>query len=593
MGTLDFFRNLGKRKPMPVAPTRALLPANGRVNKAAPPPPIALRPSQSRVIAAPTGFRSVADLPKHKSVASLPGGRIALNQAARQHIFVLELDSADDAFCVVATSEHFNSAVFRGVVSQIVDAGGTMKMSGVADAALISRINREQTESQDSNEPDKQIARDIVKLIDEAMDDGVSDVHIEVRSTGACVRFRVNGKLRIHRDSWETEYVNRMARALHTMADDDSKPTSFTTDCQLSVTRTLTNGIRVKLRVQVSPAYPDEGMDIVIRVLRVAAAAKVLSLETLGYARDHIAMLQYMLSSPHGLIMFSGTTGSGKSTTLQTMMQLIRVDGPGKKLISIEDPPEYVLDGVTQIPVARRKGSTENPFAAAMRSTMRMDPDVIMVGEIRDSESAILMTAMVTSGHLALSTIHTESALGIIDRLRSMGAESDVLSGRGFISGLVFQTLVPTVCKHCRIDYASALDDMSDALKDRVHHVTTATDTLFVESKIGCQYCKFTGFSGRTVCAEMVIPDAVIRDCILDGDMRAARTHWQSLHDSNDPDSMMGTTALEHAILKMRRGDVSPQAVEGELGLLHDFNRQVGPAEPSIDLGEIAELAAV
>jgi len=292
-----------------------------------------------------------------------------------------------------------------------------------------------------------------------------------------------------------------------------------------------------------------------------------------------------MRSSPHGLIVIAGETGSGKTTTLQTIMHMIRSADFGLKLISIEDPPEYVLEGVTQIPVARRRDKPdENPFIAPMRHTMRMDPDVIMIGEIRDNITAELMTGMVTSGHKALTTIHTESALGIIGRLRSMNVDPGVLGGRGFLSGLVFQTLVPTLCPHCKIEFSLDPDSISSPLGKRVSHVTKPGDTLFVESKGGCKQCKFTGISGRTVCAEMVIPDNVIRDAILCGDMRKAREHWVSLRDLRDPNSMIGATALDHAILKMRCGEVSPQAVEGALGLLHDFTREVNFNDETEDI---------
>ncbi|MEJ6002644.1 GspE/PulE family protein [Paucibacter soli] len=492
----------------------------------------------------------------------------------RQHIFVLELATPENAFLIGATREHYGSAAFKSIQERISDLGGSVRQAGIADGALINRINREESEESSGSEDVKPIMRDIEKLVFDAMEERVSDIHIETRGSGAMVRFRINGRLRKHSDSWTADYVMTLARALHTMADEESKSPTFNTDAQLSVTRELPNGAKVKLRAQLSPAYPDGAIDIVIRVLMVDAKAQVRSLADLGYSSDHIAMLEYMRASPHGLIVIAGETGSGKTTTLQTIMHMIRSTDHGLKLISIEDPPEYVLEGVTQIPVARRRDKPdENPFVAPMRNTMRMDPDVIMLGEIRDSITADLMTGMVTSGHKALTTIHTESALGIIGRLRNMGVDPDVLGARGFLSGLVFQTLVPTLCPHCKVEFESRPDLVAGPLGDRVRHVAKPGDTLFVESETGCKHCKFTGIVGRTVCAEMVVPDNVIREAIMAGDMRKAREHWRGLRDLDDQDSMLGATALDHAIQKMRRGDVSPISVESSLGLLHDFTR--------------------
>lgn len=551
------------------------------------------RPQQRAPVSAPV-YKSLSDLPPHTGVASQDGGRFELGQNQRQHMFILELSGLVDTFAVITTKDHFGSASYKAAVERIEKAGCKTQASGTADGALIVRVNKDQREAGAVDEKTNAIIKDIEKLAQAALESDASDIHIESRSSGVMVRMRINGRLQNYSDSWETDYAVQFGRALFSIADDDSKPTGWSTDCQMSVSRTLPSGARVKLRVQVSPAYPDDGMDVVIRVLRVAASAKVKSLDALGYAPDHIEMLEYMLTSPHGLIVIAGTTGSGKSTTLQTAMQNIRKADLGRKLVSIEDPPEYVLEGVTQIPVSRPKdknsaaGPQMNPFAAAMRNTMRMDPDVIMIGEIRDGTSAELMVAMVQSGHKVLTTIHTESALGIFSRLRGMNVQNDVMAGRGFISGLIFQTLVPTLCKHCRVDYDPGIEELPEALHERIRAVVKDGDTLFIESKNGCEHCNHTGIAGRTVCAEMVIPDGTLRDYVLSNSLKEAHNHWRSQRASKPADSMIGATALDHAILKMRRGEVSPTAVEGALGLLNDFSLEsaiVGEAGDLLGLG--------
>lgn len=545
---------------------------------------------------APPLYRQLSDLPPHVAVVSGVGSDFALGSKQQESLFVLRLTEGDQLFAVIATKEMYGSALFKGTVARIEAAGGTVKHSGVTDGALITRMYRETAAQNEVAEGDiKPIIRDIDALVQAALDLDSSDIHIEKRASRGLVRLRVRGDLERYSDSWDGEYVMRMARALHAIADEDSKDTTFTVNGQMGVSRTLPSGARVKLRVQVSPAYPDDSIDIVIRVLRVAAEAKVKSLEDLGYAPEHVAGFEYMLSEPNGLIAVVGTTGSGKSTTQQTCMAYIYERNPGSKLLSIEDPPEYVMHGVTQIPVARRRNETENPFIPMMKAAMRMDPDGVMVGEVRDSASANALVGMVQSGHKVLTTMHTSSALGAVPRLREMGVEASVIGDRGFISGLIYQTLVPELCDHCKRDYdpTSLEGGLTAAMHERIRHVIKPGDMLFVradsrpnspDNPNKCRHCGGRGIKGRTVCAEMVIPDDTIRKCIRDDNMNQAYEHWRGLRAGKSADSMLGATALEHGILKMRRGDVSPVDVEKSLGLLFDF------AKADVIAGETGDL---
>jgi type II secretory ATPase GspE/PulE/Tfp pilus assembly ATPase PilB-like protein len=533
-----------------------------------------------------TYYKSTSDLPAYTEVASLGGKRFEVGLRAQEAIAVLQLAEANDLYCVIATKETFGSASYKGMLARIADAGCRVRRCGTADGALIHRVNKASVDVAFSDERDKRIVLDIDKLTQDALDQDASDIHIEKRAGSAKVKMRINGRLELHSDSWDPDYVDRFARALHTLADDDSKAQTFTEDAQMAVSRRLQpSGAQVKLRVQVAPAYPDGGLDIVIRVLRVGMTAKIKQLIELGYEPEQIEMLEYMQAAPGGLTVIAGTTGCGKSTTLQTVMTNIQRDNPGHKLISIEDPPEYVLPGVTQIPVARRRDqSGENLFAQAMRATLRMDPDVLMIGEIRDKESAELTVHTVQSGHKALGTLHTESALGVVARLLSMGIQRDVLAGRRFLTGLIYQTLVPLLCPHCKLDYDPTSTAISKALHDRIRRVTRAGDTIFVEAPGGCSHCNHRGIIGRTVCAEMVIPTPQILEHIRKGDMAAAYKSWREQLHSNGPDLMTGATALEHGILKMRRGQVSPVDVEHALGLLFDFTLERNAAAKEVGM---------
>ncbi|MCZ8256107.1 MAG: ATPase, T2SS/T4P/T4SS family [Polaromonas sp.] len=530
-------------------------------------------------------YRALTELPDYVNVASGPKGRFPLPDQRRASMFILELppDGKPDhvQYAVVSSKDLFNTLAYTATTQRIKAQGGEVTITGTADGAVFAALEKDLTTGTDAHkaERDYPIIQDIKKLTQQAIDYGTSDIHIELRGEVASVRMRVNGNLRVYSTDWTKEYVEAMARAMHTMADDDSKPPTYSSDMQMKVSLVLQSQMKVNLRVQVSPAWP-LGFDVVLRVLKVGASAKRLSYTELGFYPEHLEMLEYANVSPRGLVLLCGTTGSGKSTTVQTMMYGIHEEDPGLKLISIEDPPEYILPG-TQIPVARRSGD-ENPFISAMRNTMRMDPDVIMVGEIRDEESAKLMVGMVQSGHRVITTVHTESALGSVGRLRGFGVESDVLAARGFLTAMIFQRLVPVLCNHCKLDFSPADTSISKAMHERIRHVTVQGDTLYMANPKGCSKCHETGISGRTVCAEIVVPNDDIRDFIGKNDVTGAIRYWEAQRPSQD--SVIGATALQHGILKMRQGLISPVHLEKELGLMHDFIQARKPSQPNLGL---------
>lgn len=518
-------------------------------------------------------YSSVSDIPTYSEVSSDKDGRFELTAKQREFLLVVKLEKAENTYCLITTKEYSGSAAFVGTLARIIKDGADVSEvdCGVSDEALIHTVyQRGRSGVAELDPATAPIAAAIDALVQDSIDRRSSDIHIEKRAEVASVRFRVYGRVQLFSDSWDPEYVMRFARAMYALADSDSKDTSFQPNGQFALTRKLPSGVRVKLRVQLSTAYPDDGMDIVIRVLRVGATAKVMTPEELGYAPDHNAMIEFIVNAPSGATFIAGTTGSGKSTSLQTLMLNIRDSGRGLKLITIEDPPEYVLDGITQIPVVRRRDQDANlnPFAQAMRATMRMDPDVIMVGEIRDSESAALSVGMVQSGHKVLTTIHADSAFGIVARLVKMGLDAQTLAARGYLNGFMYQKLVPVLCPHCRVEYDPSCALPINGLHERIKYVTQPDDTIYLESPNGCEHCNNLGVVDRTVCAEIIIPDEKILEHLREDNVPAAYKYWRSLRKGKHPTSMLGATALEHAVLKMRKGIVSPVDVELEFGML-------------------------
>lgn len=566
MGLLSLFGVGDKKKVLPKKSSSK--PTNGASEKQSRSAPLIQRPvrisSESDI---PSYSRILSSLNSKKSTATFKFSDEFINS-----ILILELD---EKRCALITTEAIiGTAWHRGRLHEIQSAGYLISYLGIADSGLISGFYANVADG-DEGKPESAIIKDFDNLVFHALTIDASDIHIEVRDTRSIIKMRRHGKLKKVNEWTSREYASNFARTVFTIADADSKSGTFIESAsnQLSVSRVMANGQRVKLRVQTLQAYPDGGFDIIMRVLRVGAATKVRSFAELGYAPHHIEMLDVMLSTPSGMVIIAGTTGSGKSTTLQSMTKVVSDANPHIKMISVEDPPEYILANVTQIPVVRRQDDKErSPFARTMRDTMRADPDVIIVGEVRDPESAECLVAIVQSGHKVLTTIHAENAFSIISRLGKMNVDELTLSTRGFISGLIYQKLVPVLCTHCKVPYSPELIQ-DRGLVARIKEVTRQGDQLFLASSTGCEHCEGLGVTGRSVCAEMVIPDKEMLNFFREKNPNAAFQYWRDRRNKSlkkkDGYSMVGMTALDHAIMKMRQGICSPEDVEAELGRLN------------------------
>lgn len=279
---------------------------------------------------------------------------------------------------------------------------------------------------------------------------------------------------------------------------------------------------------------------------------KLDPLAELGFSEDHCKMISRMLESPIGAIIVAGIAGSGRSRTLQKMICNLTETSHGMRIYSIEDHPEYILKGVTQIPVRRRESSEcvdDSPYANTMRYVLGMDPQIIMIDELRDKNSVELFTDIVKSGVKVLTTLqlHASSTMGIWDQLKKLGlANTTTLEQNNkLISGIIFQHLVPALCSHCKIKY-DPLDlyvfPGDDGIKNRIARVLHDGSTIFVKGK-GCSCC-IGGYIGRTVCAEVVSSTNIM-----------------------EPASDR-LTAMDHAMSKMHSGLISPVDVESAFGYI-------------------------
>jgi len=262
-------------------------------------------------------------------------------------------------------------------------------------------------------------------------------------------------------------------------------------------------GVReVDFRVSIMPS--SFGEDAVLRILdrsRLAAEQQALSLEGLGFEADDAAVVRRLARKPYGLLLVTGPTGSGKTTTLYAVVQEIN-DG-ADKIITIEDPVEYQLGGVVQIPVNEKKGLT---FARGLRSILRHDPDRVMVGEIRDAETAQIASQAALTGHLVLSTIHANNVFDVVGRFMHMGV--DLYNMVSALNGVVAQRLMRKLCTHCAQPCEPPASDLHAA------QLPLDAKGRFMRA-VGCAHCRGTGYRGRQAIAEILLMDDTLRDLIV------------------------------------------------------------------------------
>jgi type IV pilus assembly protein PilB len=329
---------------------------------------------------------------------------------------------------------------------------------------------------------DAPLVRLVNSVIFQAAEDGASDVHFEPQEDALLVRFRVDGVLQ------EVQRIPKRMMAgvvtrLKVLAKLDIAERRKPQDGRISLNAAAA-GRLLDVRVATLPTV--EGESIVMRLLD--KSKKAPTLEELGMSEEMQSALQGLIRRPTGALLVTGPTGSGKSTTLYAA--LTEINRPEINIITVEDPVEYRLQGVNQVQINQKAGLT---FAAALRSILRSDPDVVMVGEIRDGETAKISIEAALTGHLVLSTLHTNDAPQAITRLNEMGVEP-FLTGAA-VSAVLAQRLARKLCTHCCEMYTPSVDEL---LKARVSpEVAAASDGMVFYRKKGCPRCNQTGYKGR------------------------------------------------------------------------------------------------
>ncbi len=424
--------------------------------------------------------------------------------------------------------------------------------------------------SQNSTDLDFERGQDTVRmLLAKAVALNASDIHIVRRRMTASISFRVNGQISQYAE-WPEQAADQTCRFIYEVMGHDQAVTWNRHEPQDAVADTvLANGRRVRVRVGTIPASPD-GYDMVLRVL--PASADTMRLEELGYTAKQIEAIQAVVRRPSGLLVMAGGVGSGKSTSIVGMLnEELDMHQSRLRIITVEDPPERVIPGATQVPVVRKKGSSSaDDFSFAIRGALRCDPDTLMVGEIRDLQSGLLTVKFAQSGHRVYTTVHASTALGIVGRLTGLGINANLLCTPDVLKGLMYQSLVPKLCFECRVDadtWSAIGRSTDDRRRDSVNRTKSAlkasgfdTDRVFYRGNSQCERCGGSGVIGRTVMAEIVLPDDEMLFRLSKADYSNARRHWL--------DNLNGTPVHEHGLELIAKGLVSPSDVEWQIGAL-------------------------
>jgi len=373
-------------------------------------------------------------------------------------------------------------------------------------------------------------------IVEEAYSLRASDIHLEPQSDSIRVRYRIDGwlkdfhklPLRIH-----SEVISRIKILAGLRTDEHQAP-------QDGRFRMVLEARPLDVRVSVAPTY--YGENAVLRLL--SDKAGIFTLESLGFSQNNAQKIDEAAKKPYGMILATGPTGSGKTTTLYTLLKTLNTEETS--IITIEDPVEYAIDGIQQMQVNSRTGLA---FASGLRSILRQDPNVIMVGEIRDAETAGIAVNAALTGHLMLSTLHTNDAATTLPRLLDMKIESYLIAST--VNAAIGQRLVRKICPHCK-----EARDITLAEAKSLGHVIPAKmlerQEEFFFGK-GCAECGNTGYLGRVGIHEVLVPDDAIREAVL---KRAAAGEIKKVAVA----SGMGTI-IEDGFLKAQQGITSIEEI--------------------------------
>ena len=379
------------------------------------------------------------------------------------------------------------------------------------------------------------IIRLVSLIISHALEARASDIHIEPFENRLIVRYRVDGVMH-EVESPPRRFSAAVISRIKIMASLDIAERRLPQDGRIKL---RIQGKEIDLRVSTVPTM--HGESVVMRILDKSGTA--LDFATLGFDADMLQRFLDVLMQPHGILLVTGPTGSGKTTTLYTALD--KLNNPDIKILTVEDPVEYQMQGINQIQVKPQIGLT---FANALRSIVRQDPDVIMIGEIRDLETAQIAVQSALTGHMVLSTLHTNDAASTINRLLDMGMDDYLLTST--VNGILAQRLVRTLCTQCRQAYPA----LPEVVKEMELGRYTESNPIILYRPVGCDHCGGNGYIGRVSILEMLVMSDAIRGMVMRhvtaGEIRqqAIAEGMQTMYENGLRKAVAGITTIEEVL---------------------------------------------
>ena len=502
------------------------------------------------------------------NVLTAPGGPSELSESYRQLLI------ASSEGHLYYSRSHAREPRLRSEIARLEMVHGAARTKQAVDMSSLSELyhrTRQRTRSgaQTKRNDQSKMQRALMSIVAGAAAKNASDVHIIVNSDRAVTRARIDGVM-VPINEMQPQYAYELLSAAFVMAD-ASDPSYQQRQYQgariSSLTTELPSGVQ-SLRLQFNP-LANEGRYLVMRILYSGSETQ-MELSDLGYSSEQIRQINTMSARPVGINVISGPTGSGKSTTLKTILEgVIRKRRGEINTITIEDPPEYVINSAQQMPVVNAKTQEERAaaFTQAISAGLRSDPNIMMIGEIRDRASADLAVEGALSGHPIYASLHANTAMDILSRLRDMGIEDFKVFDPTVFSGLVGQRLMRQLCPHCRRPIDSErdtgrIDELALERIDRMIAITPAA--IFDDRKIhvagdGCDHCS-GGYKSRAVIAEIILPDDTFMNFMAENRKTDARNHWF--------EKMQGLDLLGSSWISALEGRVSPIDIENDVALM-------------------------
>ncbi|RUQ40989.1 MAG: type II secretion system protein GspE [Candidatus Competibacteraceae bacterium] len=413
----------------------------------------------------------------------------------------------------------------RSAMGQIVDSIGLAE--DLTDEEQIQHLKDLASEAP--------VIRLVNLMIARAVESRASDIHIEPFENRLKVRYRVDGVLR-EVESPPSRLSAAVISRIKIMAKLNIAERRLPQDGRIQL---RAQGKEIDLRVSTVPTL--WGESVVMRILDKASV--VLDFEVLGFSPTMLKRFRQVLDLPHGILLVTGPTGSGKTTTLYTALQTLNT--PERKILTVEDPVEYQLEGINQI---QAKPQINLTFASALRAIVRQDPDVIMIGEMRDLETAGIAVQSALTGHLVLSTLHTNDAAGSVTRLLDMGVDDYLLTST--ISGILAQRLVRLLCRHCRQPYPALPELVAELRLQRF----SDSPAITLYQPVGCEHCGGTGYRGRAAIMEFLVMSDALRRLVLKhadaGQLQAEaqREGMDTMYEDGLRKAVAGLTTIEEVL---------------------------------------------